>query len=329
MGFPLDSTSRAIVIRAELEPTTFPAGAILAAKGKTFHWASKLLGARFRERATRLYAFCRLVDDLADESGPPEAARRALSDCRMAIRSDIYSHPICGDMVDLISECRIDRGVVLELIDGIAGDLEPVRIETTEALLHYCYQVAGTVGIMMCGIFEVRDLAAQAYAIDLGVAMQLTNLCRDVADDAVAGRRYLPATLVGDLNPLELILPVERLRPRLCDGIKSLLRLADTYYSSGERGLPYLPLEARVAILVAAQLYRAIGTKLLNQHGNYWSRRVAVSPTAKRVLSASVLVSRSFAPGFWVVPREHDARLHLAFADRPLLSSTRVAALDS
>jgi phytoene synthase len=322
----MNRTGRADVIQATCESKTLSAGDILASKGKTFHWASKLLAARFCQRATRLYAFCRIVDDLVDEIESHDSARRALSECRAAIQLGNSSHPTCGDMVDLIRECQIDRDVVLELIDGIASDLEPVRIKTTASLLNYCYKVAGTVGIMMCSVFDVSDAVAHAYAIDLGVAMQLTNLCRDVADDAASGRRYLPATLVGDLDPSDLIWPAEWLRANLFDGMRSLLALADSYYSSAEKGLPYLPLEARGAILVAAQVYRAIGTKLLNRDGDYWSSRVAVGPTAKLVLSASVLASRPFVPGFWVQPRQHDARLHLAFGNRSRAATPMVAA---
>jgi phytoene synthase len=291
---------------------TRPAAELLAAKGKTFHWASALLGTKFRERATRLYGFCRRVDDLADENGSRGNARHALLDCRSAIRFGLLSHPSYGDMVELMRECRIERRVVLELIDGIVGDLEPVRMETAADLLHYCYQVAGTVGIMMCSVFEVGNATAKAHAIDLGIAMQLTNLCRDVAIDAAAGRRYLPATLVSDLDPIALIAPAERLRPRLREGIGSLLRLADAYYSSGERGLAYLPLEARAAMLVASRIYRAIGTTLLRRDGDYWSGRAQVGSMGKLLLSGTLLLSRPFTRGFWVPPRRHDARLHLA-----------------
>jgi phytoene synthase len=308
----------------ELTPASL-ATAILAAKGKTFHWASALLGKRFRQRATRLYGFCRTVDDLADETGSLRHARRALMDCGSAIRFGLSSHPTHGDMVELMRECRIERSVVLELIDGIAGDLEPVRMESVADLLHYCSQVAGTVGVMMCGVFDVTEAAAQAHAIDLGIAMQLTNLCRDVAVDAAAGRRYLPATLIGDLNPVELIAPVESLRPILREGIEALLRLADAYYSSGEWGLAYLPLESRLAILVASQVYRAIGSKLLHRDCAYWRERIAIAPADKFVLSARLLMSRPLTRGFWVPPHRHDACLHRAFAGSPLLATTLVS----
>lgn len=313
---------------AALDGTTAhaAAAAVLRDKGKTFHWASFLLSTRFRERATRLYAFCRLVDDLADESGSGQDARLALLDCRAAIRLGVTGHPRYGDMIELIRECRIDRRIVLELLDGVAGDLKPVHIESAATLLRYCYQVAGTVGLMMCSVLDVHEPAASAHAIDLGIAMQLTNLCRDVAQDAAAGRRYLPQTLVGTLNPAQLIYPAAQLRPTLRAAIASLLSLADAYYASGTRGLAYLPLEARVAILVAGRLYRAIGTELLGRNGDYWSGRVMVNPAAKLSRTAGALLSQAFMPHFWVLPCAHNATLHLALAGRPAIDAALVSA---
>ena len=128
------------------------ADAALASKGRSFHWARRLLGQNHADRATRLYGFCRHLDDLADESTSAANAREKL---------------------------------------------------------------AGTVGIMMCGVLDVRSPVAHAYAVDLGIAMQLTNISRDVAEDAAAGRIYLPASMIGELTPAELIFPSEMLRPRL------------------------------------------------------------------------------------------------------------------
>ncbi len=309
-------------------PPISGAAAVLRAKGRTFHWAARLLDSRYRERATRLYAFCRRVDDLADGSGSPRSAHRALQDCRAIVRSGNPGHPRYGDMVELMRECRMDCEVVLELVDGVAGDLQPVRIESTAALLQYCYRVAGTVGLMMCSVLDLHAPAARAHAIDLGIAMQLTNLCRDVAEDAAAGRRYLPRTLVGDLDPSLLTEPAAHLRPTLAAAIASLLRLADAYYSSGARGLAFLPLEARIAISVAAGLYRAIGTRLIRRNCDYWSGRIMVGPATKLALTTGILVTRPFTPRFWTKPSGHDASLHLALASLPPIGAAPPSAHD-
>ena len=154
-------------------------------------------------------------------------------------------------------ECGIEPEIARELIAGMASDAETVRVADEAELLRYCYRAAGTVGLMMCRVLDAREPAAAAHAVDLGIAMQLTNLCRDVADDARMGRRYLPASLVGDLPPGDLIEPSPALRPKVRAAVARLLALAELYYASGEAGLPFLPVRARAGILVAGRVYRA------------------------------------------------------------------------
>lgn len=280
------------------------AHAVLKAKGRTFYWASHGLKALHAQRATRLYAFCRLVDDLADTAISPEAAKAELAGISEAIACRITDDARVRDMLKLMQDCEIDPAIVQELLAGVMSDLDEVRIADVDALLHYCYQVAGTVGLMMCKVLDVRDAASGVHAVDLGVAMQLTNICRDVAEDARAGRRYLPASAIGDLPPGALVCPDAELRPRLRQCVADLLDLADAYYQNGENGLPYLPFTARCGILVAARLYRAIGTGLRRRNYDYWSDRVFVRTRRKCVLTASALFTQLGRPGFWVVPRQ-------------------------
>jgi phytoene synthase len=205
----------------------------------------------------------------------------------------------------------------LELIAGVRSDLEPVRVADEAELLRYCYRVAGTVGIMMCGALDVNQREAHAFAVDLGIGMQLTNLCRDVVEDAVAGRRYLPASLVGNVEPGELIAPAGARRERLRDGVAALLELADRYYASGESGLSFLPPRARGGILVAARVYRAIGTKLRERGHDFWEGRVVVTEREKARVSAAALLSVPWGRGFWRLPPAHDESLHVALRDLP------------
>lgn len=295
------------------------ADAVLASKGRSFHWARHLLSPIHAARATRLYAFCRYIDDLADESASTDAAREALAAASYSIRTGRSRNPVIIDAIDLMRECAIDPAIVLELIRGVASDAEPVRIADEAALLRYCYHVAGTVGLMMCRVLDVDDPAALPHAIDLGIGMQLSNICRDVAADAASGRRYLPASMVGDLPPEALIDPAEALRPLLRRCIAVLLDHADTYYRSGEAGLAYLPIGARSAILVAARLYRAIGTRLRQRGHAYWSGRVAVHGGAKTLLTAHALLTAPVKPSFWSAPRRHDDALHAALTGLPYI----------
>jgi len=291
-------------------PALQSADLVLSRKGRSFHWARRWMASDHAARATRLYGFCRYVDDLADEGGASQDPRAALALVVQGIASGSSSNPIVADAIELMRECRIPPALVLTFIDGITSDLDPVHMTDEGALLRYCYQAAGTVGSMMCRVLGCDDPAALRHAVDLGIAMQLTNICRDVADDAAAGRRYLPASLIGELAPQALVNPTPALQPRLQACIGTLLDTADRYYRSGEAGLAHLPVGARCSILVAARVYRAIGTRL-RQHGNaYWHGRTVVPQRIKGLVTVRALLSTPLRPGFWVPARHHDAALH-------------------
>jgi phytoene synthase len=293
------------------------ADAALASKGRSFHWARRLLGKTHAARATRLYGFCRHLDDLADEAASIESARANLAAASRAIPTGESADPVLADGIRLMRECRIAPDIALELIEGLVSDLDPVRIPDEAALLRYSYRVAGTVGVMMCGVLDVHSPAAYSHAIDLGIAMQLTNICRDIAQDAGIDRRYLPASLVGDVGPEKLIVPAEALRPCLRECVTSLLEKAEHYYVSGEAGLSYLPLRARWGILVAARVYRAIGMQLRACDYAYWLGRVVVSGREKAMVTAHALSTAPLRKTFWRRPSSHDATLHLALRGLP------------
>lgn len=293
------------------------ADAVLKEKGRSFHWARHLLGKRHAARATRLYAFCRHLDDLADEAGSKERARASLDTARRDITSGSSSDPVIRDGLTLMRECGIDDALVLELISGALSDLDEVRIRDEAGLLRYCYQVAGTVGLMMCRVLDVDDPRAFPHAVDLGIAMQLTNICRDVAADAAMGRRYLPATLIGDLQAVDLVDPAFDRRDTIQEGILTLLALADDYYRSGEAGLSYLPLQARAGILVASRVYHGIGEELRSRGGECWSRRAEVSPLRKALLSTSALAGKTHDKSFWMTGSTHKRALHSSLAGLP------------
>jgi phytoene synthase len=285
------------------------ADASLACHGRSFHWARHLLGETHARRATILYGFCRYVDDLADgENGGNRAGQ--LAELSRAIASGRSTDPLVAETIALLRSCRIDPAIPLQLIRGVESDLCVVRVPDHEALLQYCYRVAGTVGLMMSAALDTHDQAAMPYAIDLGIAMQLTNICRDVSADAVEGRRYLPATLVGELNPAQLVLPEPSLRPAVRAAISGLLDLADKYYASGEQGLTYLPAGARSGILVAARVYREIGMKLRRRDCDCWSGRVHVPAARKLLVSTTALASMWLRPNLLHATRPHDPVLH-------------------
>lgn len=285
------------------------ADASLARHGRSFHWARHLLDATHARRATLLYGFCRRIDDLADEPNVGDRAAQ-LDKLSFALVSGQSADPLVAETIELLRSCKIDPAIPLQLLRGMQSDLGVVRVPDHEALLKYCYRVAGTVGLMMSAALDTHDLAAMPYAIDLGIAMQLTNICRDVSADAVEGRRYLPATLVGDLDPARLVCPEPALRPLARAAVSELLELADKYYASGEQGLAYLPAGARAGILVAARVYREIGVKLRRRDCDFWSARVRVPAGRKLLVSASALASTWMRSNLVQPTRAHDPLLH-------------------
>lgn len=290
------------------------ADAMLSSKGRSFHWARRLLTPVHAERATRLYGFCRRVDDLADETQSPERSRDCLLAIEHSLLAGVSSDPMVADTIVLFQECAIDPAIPVALIRGVMSDLEDVRIATEADLLRYCYRVAGTVGLMMSAALDVRDPRAMHHAIDLGIAMQLTNLCRDVQQDALRGRRYLPASLLGSFDPSRLIRPSSEDLPIVAQTIETLLDLADSYYRSGEAGLAFLPANARSAILVAVRVYQTIGQTLRARSFDYWTARAVVPMGQKAVITARALMSWHIRHLVGRPIEIHEGRLHRALA---------------
>ncbi len=279
------------------------ADGLLAERGHSFHWARTLLSTRHAERATRLYGFCRRIDDVADEATDAATARAALAVIRRALQTGECDDVETADMLQLMLTCGIDPAIPLELIRGVEGDLGKVQFADMDELLCYCYRVAGTVGLMMTAALDVTTPEALPHAIDLGIAMQLTNICRDVREDALLGRRYLPAALVGALEPAALIDPKPSVKATVTATLRLLLDTADRHYASGEQGLRYLPSGARTGILVAARAYRGIGTVLRERGFDCWSSRATVSAAGKVAITLRALASTATAqPGAGIAP---------------------------
>ena len=261
---------------------------LLKKHGKTFNFARLFLGSKTGLAAARLYRFCRIVDDIADESPEAQIAKVKLDDLKNSIRQNAASHPVVEDFLRLCEEYQIDRNHGITLIDGVSQDLKPVALHSAETLIQYAFRVAGVVGLMMAPILGTKK-KGYAFAIDLGIAMQLTNIARDVLEDAQMGRRYLPSEWVDTLSASQIMLKNAEHREQVQDAIKVLLNLAEEYYQSGLAGLYYLPARNRQAIAVATYVYRDIGRKLLKNGCHYWLGRVFVSKPRKILLASQAL----------------------------------------
>ena len=172
----------------------------LAIYGKSFNWAKRFLGKEMGTNAAILYRFCRVLDDMADGdiiNGPER-----LHKIRDGLLNDYLTNdPLLSDFEFFITSKKLPKLVIISLIDGLLGDQNNVLIENEKELLRYCYRVASTVGILMCKVLNCEKSSAINHAIDLGIAMQLTNIARDILEDAEMGRRYLPKSWVGDVSP--------------------------------------------------------------------------------------------------------------------------------
>ena len=290
---------------------------ILSRKGKTFFWAKFLLKQEHAEDATRLYRFCRYIDDIGDESEDKARAHAALSKVIYELAQGKSNDPVIADAVKLFTKKNIDVKIAIELINGVISDLKSVRLESEDQLLIYCYQVAGTVGLMMSKILDVRDERAYAHAIDLGIAMQLTNICRDVTEDAMMHRRYIPGSLCKNLEPDLLINPDKDTKNLISKNLAYLLNMADTYYQSGHDGLCFLPFRARMGMAIAGFLYRHIGVKLKNNHYAFWNGRVCVSKSLKLGLTTQILLSSLFNASFYRYKGQHQIQLHQSLKNLP------------
>ncbi len=260
-------------------------------------------------RSARLYRFCRHVDDIADSAEDHILAPERLDQISAMLTNNVASDPLVADFLALSRECQIDIEPALELVRGVRSDLELVRFADEAELLQYCYRVAGTVGLMMCGVLGVQDPKAYPFAIDLGIAMLLTNIARDVAEDAAQDRRYLPASMLGDVEPKQIEHPDPELQMQLATSVDALLDLAERYYISGQRGLVYLPDRARLGIRVAARVYRRIGMRIRRNDCATWRGR-AVVPGCQKILVASGAVVTEFLSRPIMRTRRHDRRLH-------------------
>ncbi len=268
-------------IEADLEACR----ASLRKGSKSFAAASLLLPRRVRRPAAALYAFCRMADDAVDESGDPgavDALRRRLD---LAYAGAPHDAPIDRAFSRMVVEQAMPRELMLALIEGFAWDAEGRRYGTISELCAYGARVAAAVGAMMTVLMGPRDADTLARACDLGVAMQLTNIARDVGEDARNGRIYLPLSW---LEEARVDVPAFLRDPRPSDALAEvtarLLRYADGLYARSDRGIPMLPADCRAAIRGARLIYADIGRVIAASGHDSVSRRAVVSGFRKLFL---------------------------------------------
>tara|TARA_B100000212_G_C27366937_1_gene530738 strand:- start:502 stop:1419 length:918 start_codon:yes stop_codon:yes gene_type:complete len=294
----------------------------LALNGESFHWAKRFLGQKMGSEAAKLYAFCRLLDDMADgdiENGP----QRLINIREALIDGNTNADPALRSFAPLMEDQEFPLPVLIALIDGLLDDQRDEVIIADEAeLLRYAYRVAGTVGLLMCHVLDCHDLDAKAHAIDLGIAMQLTNIARDVLEDAQMGRRYLPTTWTGEITPQEIIdcaaEPDSENAKKITQSVERLLEMAESFYISGAKGFSSLHWRAHMSIAIAAKVYRQIGIQLADK-GYVWHEGRQVTTRTTKLICSFKAIS-GLLKRIRRRKHEHNSNLHTSLRGLPYVS---------
>ena len=220
----------------------------LSIYAKSFDWSGFFLPKKIYSKCSKLYDFCRTLDNIADQDKDLEIKKKELEKFKINFEEKNQEDSVIKNMWDLMEEFNISQIIVNDLFDGVESDLKKeVRIRTEKELLVYCYRVAGTVGLMMAKIFNIKKKESLIRAVDLGIAMQLTNIARDVVEDEKKNRIYLFSYTKDTLI-----------------NIKKTIYEADTFYDSSFSALKDIPLRCRFSIIVARRVYRQIGKKIFD-----------------------------------------------------------------
>jgi phytoene synthase len=275
---------------------------MIAEGSRSFAVASRLLSPETRHGAWMLYAWCRHCDDRVDDqslgrggpAGARDAPRERLDELRertrAAVAGETVDEPVFLALQRVVQRYRIPEHHPMELLDGFAMDVAGHRYVDLDDTLRYGYHVAGVVGVMMAHVMGVREPSAFLRAADLGIALQLTNIARDVMDDASVGRVYLPQRWLEEAGvpPEEIAAP--RHRRTVFEVTRRLLDEAERYYASGTQGIRSLSLRSAWAVATARGVYRDIGRVVRARGEAAWDERAFVGTGRKLILAGRALV---------------------------------------
>lgn len=264
---------------------------------KSFSLAARLFDSDVRDAAFFLYGWCRYCDDQVDQAGMAESREQleqrltTLSEATQSVFSGAaQEQAVFIAMQYIVQRYSIPAHYALELIEGMAMDARGTRYRTFNDLSLYCYRVAGTVGLMMSHVMGLRDELALKHAADLGIAMQLTNIARDITEDASMGRVYLPLQWIEEAGITAEEITAKKNRHKLALITERLLKEAERYYLSGDAGLWHLSFRSACAVAAARHVYAEIGSLILKKGSSAWNQRSYVTGARKHwVIMGGVL----------------------------------------
>ena len=266
---------------------------IFKERAKTFFWASLFFTKKKQKEVETLYLFCRYIDDLGDsDSETFQTKKKKLEKVKFQLLSKISENPTILNFLNLSKNYNIKLEVPLHLIDGVLSDQKPVNILKFEDLVLYCYRVAGTVGLMMCSIMGVKNKKLFNHAIELGVAMQLTNISRDIREDLDRKRIYLPKKFRNFQIKKRNVSLNKKQKEVFASDICKLIDQSNELYEQARIGIFKLPFKYRLVILIASNLYQRIGYEIAKDPRELWNRRIYVNLISKiNITLISILYS--------------------------------------
>ena len=261
---------------------------LIKKNSKTFYLASAFLPHNVKKKVLEVYTFCRLYDDIVD----------------LKLDNNLNS------LQPKIKHLNLNEKVIEQIKTGIGSDRKFTRHNNIHELIQYSYRVAGCVGLVMCELLNVKDNKHKYHAIDLGIAMQLTNICRDISEDLANGRNYIPKAMMPEDN-----ISIKDEAVFAC--ISELLILSEKYYESALHGIKHIPMRSRFSILLALRLYQAIGKKIKRSKNKYSVKKINTTKFEKFIILIACFFEFLFMHLFSLRKTEHNSKLHEAIKGFP------------
>ena len=263
---------------------------IIYENSKSFYWASKFLPKEILKKVINIYAFCRLQDDLVDEG------------IKIKDSSELK------ELENIIKSYGVSKNIILNLMEGINSDKNFKRFKDNSELLRYCYKVAGVVGLMMIKALDIKQSEAKYFAIDLGMAMQLTNISRDIMQDYKKNRIYIPENT--GINKDIISNMTSENEKKIKKVVNQIILKSEIYYKSSLHGMRYIPIRSRLAILVSLRIYQGIGIKIIKTEKKFIHENLYVTNIEKTLIVAKALIEFLIFFIFPVYKKKHNIYLH-------------------
>jgi len=263
---------------------------------KTFYFASKLLGKKKRQAAYSVYAICRISDDSVDgPGGGLQKLRNIEEKINLAYNSDCYQEPLLLAFKNTVKIYNIPQIYFNQLIEGMYMDLDKKSYADFDQLYNYCYKVAGVVGLIMLHIFGYQDEKARQPAVDLGIAMQLTNILRDVKEDFERNRIYLPQEDMQEYKVTEEDLSLAKINKNLINLIKFQIQRARIYYQFANKGIRMIEdKRSRLVVCAMSKIYGAILNQIEKNNYDLFSKRASVNSLTKLGFLVKIIIKGEY-----------------------------------